>query len=125
MLAWIFIGTIWGIADGFTTPFTVALLASEFTEKSIPFCVYLAVKNLFVFAGFLFAGYYWENATMIITFSNRILRSAPAYILLLVVLVSGIIGYCSSLMFPYLEENVTSNTINQNKDVELKSHRHN
>ncbi len=91
----------------------MAILATEFTDKSGPFCVYGFMKNFSTFAGFLVASYNFMRNLL-----NRELRSSPPYVLMLIVLLPCVGGYFTSMLFPYSD--VSNEDENEKPARELK-----
>jgi len=108
--AWWFIEFGLGFCDGSVNPLLTAICASEFTEKSEPFCVSILVKCFSCFASYI---------------GLARLRYSEPIIPIIFILIFCILGYIGSILFPFGElENLNengNNTIKNDYQRELLS----
>ena len=93
---WYFLGALWGLTDGSVNPVLTAILATEFEDTSIAFCVSGFVRNLFSFLGFIVGA--------------QLRNSEPIYMMIIVESVC-LIGFLTSFAFPLSEQKVIKNNI--------------
>jgi len=101
--AWWFIEFAFGLCDGSVNPIIQAVLASEFIEKSEPFCIFVLIKS---FSCFVF----------LIVLAK--LRYSPPVFSLLMIIMCCSLGYITTFFFPF---NIKSDIDKQENKIELLS----